>query len=205
MNQGTPEQLPRTTSVPGPQDSSTLEVGVSRIQDLFEPFDRAPLEYRRLSSHLTHYLSERFDAMPRNSRLALRISLPSDAMPHEAAIRSAFRRHFERTAIESRVQLRRHFGRGLRMLLVALASAILLAGVMRVIAEATESRVIDNIVRVLSIMVWVLLWRPIETLLHDWRPIRSKGLFCQRLASIEVACNSTRTPDTIVAAQESRT
>jgi len=193
------EQRSRTTSVPPAQDSSALEVGIGRIQDIFEPLDRAPLEHRRLSSQLTQYLCERFDAMPRGSRLALRISLPSEAMPHEAAIRSAFRHHFERTASEARVELRRHFGTGFRMLLVALASAIGIVFLMSLIADAADSRVINNIVRVLSITVWVVMWRPIETLLHDWRPIQRKALFNQRLATIEVACETTQRPDALTA------
>jgi len=202
MSQATSPQSPRTTSVPDEQVAATLEVGVSRLQDMFEPFDRAPLERRHLSSHLTQYLSERFDAMPPDSRLGLRISLPAEAMAHEAAIREAFRHHFERTAAEAKVELRRHFAKGFRMLLVALACAIGLVVLMRLIADVADSRVISKIVSILSIVVWVLVWRPIETLLHDWRPIRSKRLFNQRLASIEVACSSTRTPDPLAAAPQ---
>ncbi len=199
MSQGTTAQSPRTTSVPSAKDAATLEVGVTRIQDLFETFDRAPLEHRRLSSDLTQYLCERFDAMPRNSRLCLRINLPPEAMAHESSIRSAFRSHFERTAVESTLQLRRHFARGFRMLLVALVCAVGLVVLMRLIAEIAHSRVIDNVVSILSIVVWVLVWRPIESLLHDWRPIRGKAMFNQRLATIEVACDTTRTPDALSA------
>ena len=72
------------------------------------------------------------------------------------------------------------------MFLTGVVVAVALVGAAQFLAEISELRVVRTVATGISIVVWVILWRPAETLIYDWRPLRDARVRCERLAAGEI-------------------
>lgn len=72
------------------------------------------------------------------------------------------------------------------MLLGAMGVALLLVVISQFIAEVSELRIARTIANGMGILIWVTLWRPVEALAYDWRPMKESLRLCDRLAHAEV-------------------
>jgi hypothetical protein len=127
--------------------------------------------------------------LARDTTLAVVVDLDREAgLPDEAAVlRDAIHEFFSQRAQAHRRRLRELFRVGRTSLvigLVALASAValgdFLAGLMK------GSRIGEIVRESFTIGGWVSMWRPLETFLYDWRPIRDEARLYDRLAAIPV-------------------
>lgn len=72
------------------------------------------------------------------------------------------------------------------MLFGALGVALVLVVVSQFIAEVSELRVVRTLANGMSIVIWVTLWRPVESLVYDWRPDKESLRLCDRLTNARV-------------------
>ena len=77
------------------------------------------------------------------------------------------------------------------MLLKGILFALFLVLMMNTIAAVSGSVVLNKIAGIMSIMVWVVLWGPLDSLIYHWHPIRERLQMFERLATIEVECQTT--------------
>jgi hypothetical protein len=165
-----------------------IDLRVDSFDALFHPHDPDPFAERALAPMVDAYLREEIAEVPRRERVCVRIAMPRACLAREADIRAAFRHHFGRSVHVARRRLREHFAHGAVVLLIALVCAALLLGVAHVIANFTGSRILDTMARWLTVVMWVVLWRPTEILLHDWWPIRHDRVLAERLRDVEITC-----------------
>ncbi|TVQ63766.1 MAG: hypothetical protein EA379_03365 [Phycisphaerales bacterium] len=155
---------------------------------LFDAYDPAPLRERRISEEANAFVAQRARNAPKQAPLRVRVLLPS----HDAAccddVQTAFQQHFARCEQEQRVMMRSLFREGAAMAIEGIAVALVLVTVARLLAGSFESVMVEKIANGLSLIVWVILWRPADMLIYDWVPIRKDRRLYARLAAAPVDC-----------------
>ncbi|MGP1346757.1 MAG: hypothetical protein ACTS3F_08850 [Phycisphaerales bacterium] len=161
---------------------------IGSLDDLFQPFDPAPMHQRALSAEVDAYVLDRIDLSPPSDHIALRVLLPASESACCDAVQSAFRDHFARGAIRLQRALQKHFATGRRTLAGAVILALVLILLSQTVAGLSDIRIIQTIANGIAIVVWVTLWRPLEFLLYDWRGMDRQFKTYRRLAKADVRC-----------------
>lgn len=164
----------------------TIEVQVRQVEDLFQPFDPAPMHSRRVAHEADAFITERAEEIPQSNPIRLTIRLPVGESRCCDAVQQAFRKHFSSAASKRKIMLRQHFTFAWRTFFFAVLAAVLLVYLSQYIASVSELVVMNKIANGLSIAVWVVLWRPFEMLIHDWRPLGREYRLYRRLEKIQV-------------------
>jgi len=168
--------------------TSTIELQVDKIGQLFETLDPMPFRERDLDRNAEEFIVSWARELPARAPIRILVHMPAaEAGPDHArmlqeAISGYFRYRAESTA-RSLSELFRIGRYSLLVGLVVLASCVT-AGelIARVFAAPFGTLVKEGLI----ILGWVANWRPIEIFLYDWWPIvRHRNLFT-RLATAEV-------------------
>ncbi|MFO0874165.1 MAG: hypothetical protein U0575_09360 [Phycisphaerales bacterium] len=163
-----------------------VDLKVGDLDQLFEPLDPAPMERRRLGRDVDRYIREAFVAAPGQESLELAITCPARSAPDGERAAEAVRRHYVGAATDSRHRLRSHLLAGTWQMLIGLVLIALLIGLARTIAGFSQSKALATIADGITIVIWVILWRPTEMLLFDWYAILRESRMLERLASVRV-------------------
>lgn len=163
-----------------------IEILVRQVDELFQSFDPAPMHDRRVSHEADAYITERAAEMPHTHPFRLTIRLPAGESRCCDAVQQAFRKHFSSAADKRKAMLREHFSVAWRTFFFAVLAAVALVYLSQYIAGVSETAVMNKIANGLSIAVWVVLWRPFEMLIHDWRPLGREHRLYRRLEGIQV-------------------
>lgn len=181
-----PDDRPPTRIAPGSVSTDWIEMQVRRVDDLFQAFDPAPMRERRIAREADAYVRDRAEELKGHNTIMLSICLPEGESGCCHAVQDAFRTHFAHAAREHRSLLRDHFRIAWQTFFVAVVIAVALVYLSQSIADIAETALMNKIANGLSIAVWVVLWRPFEMLIHDWRPIDREYRLYRRLAGIGV-------------------
>ncbi len=177
---------PRVEGSPAASSSGRIEIRVQHVDDLFQSFDPAPMEERRIAVEADAYISERAAELSDAHPFRLLIQLPAGESHCSDAVQRAFRTHFATAAKIRKSMIRQHFRASWRTFFMAVLAAIMLVTLSQAIAAASEAALMNKFANGLSIAVWVVLWRPFEMLIHDWRPMDREYRLYRRLEGIEV-------------------
>lgn len=163
-----------------------IEVRVATIEQLFDNRDPAPFRKRDLDPDLVEYLIAAAHDVARADRLRLQfwIEEPCPAGAVEDGVRSHVGYELERANRRRREQVRV----GWVGLTIATVAIIALVGLAQLVGGAVAGPVGAGLREALLISGWVLMWRPVELLVHDgipWRRER-RALRALRDAAIEV-------------------
>jgi hypothetical protein len=175
-----PEVTPRR------QAAERIEIQVRQVDDLFQPFDPAPMQERRVAVEADAYISERAAELGEAHPLRLTIRLPEGEGHCIEAVQQAFRRHFGQAASKRKSMLRNHFRIAWQKFFIAIVIAVVLVYLSQYIADIAQTALLNKISSGLSIAVWVVLWRPFEMIIHDWHPLDREYRLYRRLEGIEV-------------------
>lgn len=169
--------------------TSTIEVRIPAVVRLFNSLDPSPFVERDLDDEAEAYIVGWARELPRSAPIRLVIYLP----PAEAkraiddGVEAALKNYFGLRADAVRRDLRDLFRQGwvflaigLPVLGVCLISSQIVA---RTLGPGPLSRILEES---LIIVGWVANWRPIETFLYDWWPLRRRINLYQRLADADV-------------------
>lgn len=74
------------------------------------------------------------------------------------------------------------------MLLKGVCFALVLIGIANLVAQIADTILVSKIVSGLSLIVWVSLWKPVDMLLYEWRPIMDEVKLHDRLDGCDVTC-----------------
>lgn len=158
---------------------SCIDVDVPGADRLFDLRDPAPFRERDLDGALVEYLrgaSEDLLSRPK-LRVVFWLRTPSEARE----IETAYRAHFEYELERARRQRRRHVRAGLVALALATAIAVVLLSAAGLVQDAIGGGLGAALREGLVVSCWVLLWRPIDTLLYDGIPFRREQRVLGRL------------------------
>lgn len=173
-----------------------IKLRLSRIDQLFNSLDPSPFHERDLDTDAEEYVVAWARELPAGAALRIRIELPAEELRRAQArgVETALRNYFgyradliERDRRELFRLGRLYLAVGLIVLMLCLLASQLLrtsfAGnpFMRVVEES------------LLILGWVANWKPLETFLYDWWPIRRRLKLYRRLAAAptELAAEAT--------------
>jgi hypothetical protein len=179
----------RSAGDPIPPDCELIEVRVAELRQLFNAMDPSPFHERDLDPNAEEFIVGWAREAPREAGLALLVHLDRSAgrADEAAVLRGAVAEFFAQRAEASRQRLSQLLRIGRKSLLIGLgflAAAVILGDL---IATAMERRRVGELIRE-SLMIggWVAMWRPLETFLYGWWPIRAEIRLYRRLSEMPV-------------------
>jgi hypothetical protein len=184
--QAMPEQ---SAGDPIPAKCAVIRVHVTELRQLFNSIDPSPFRSRDLDPKAEEFIVGWAKDFGRAPHLALEVSIDRSAgLPEEAAVlRDAIHEFFRQRALGQWQRLREVLRVGRTSLvigLVVLTSAVAIGNFLRSLLKAGD---VGQILReTLFIGGWVSMWRPLETFLYDWWPIREEARLSDRLAAMPV-------------------
>ena len=168
---------------PSEPPAHTIELRLTRLQQLFNSLDPSPFQDRDLDQDAEDYIVESADEFRLQDKLRLIIHLPADQAQGEdgSRIEQALHNYFSYRHAECQRRLRFFFRDGRNALLVGLVF-LLVCTVLRELALRWGHGVVAEIVdEGLLLLGWVAMWRPLEIFLYDWRPIWRR---CRLMAKV---------------------
>ena len=173
----------------GEENTSTVEIQVEEIGQLFNMLDPFPFRERDLDKDAEEYIVSWAREFPRNHDLRILVHMPKAEAESPAArdLAQALARYFQYRAETTSRDLRELFRIGRRSLAIGLAVLALCVIAGRVAVRAWgEGELGSFLSESLLLLGWVSNWRPIEIFLHDWWPIARRRDLYHRPAAAKV-------------------
>jgi len=170
-----------------------IDITVRQARQLFDSRDPSPFRERDLDERAVEYLLGSAREIPPTRPLAIVVTLtePLDSSLTGDVLVEAVRAHFTYQLAQTNRQLREHWRRGRGFLAVgvtALAGFLTLAELARNLPGGAAREILRE---GLVITGWVAMWRPLEVLLYDWRPLVDERRQIQRLLDAPVDVRHT--------------
>jgi len=169
-----------------------IELRICELSQLFNAIDPSPFRERDLDQNAEAFIVGWAREMPRKARLAMLVYLDRPVTPDESVeVRDAVRAFFSHRANCTRQRLRQLLRIGRMNLLVGIMLLAASIGLGSLLANTLPGRPIAEILRE-SFLIggWVAMWRPLETFLYDWWPIRAEAALFDRLSAMPVRVKS---------------
>jgi len=175
-------------------DARLIEIGLKSISQLFNSLDPSPFHQKDLDADAEDYIVGAAREIPPHAPLKLVLFLPPDhfEQPGTADLERSIQNYFEYRRVMAARDLRYLFRLGRRSLAIGIAflAACL---TLRQLAPVVLPPPFDHVAAEgLLITGWVAMWRPIQTFLYDWWPLRSTVRVYAKLAAAPVEAR----PDT---------
>lgn len=174
-------------------DAHIIEIGLKSLTQLFNSLDPSPFHEKDLDADAEDYIVGAAREISPHAPLKLVFFLPPDhfEQPGTADIERSIHNYFEYRREMAARDLRYMFrlGRTSSMVGIAfLATCVML----RQLALAVLAPPLDHIAAEgLLIAGWVAMWRPIQTFLYDWWPLRATVRIYAKLATAPIEIRST--------------
>ncbi|MBL9147117.1 MAG: hypothetical protein JNM94_00335 [Phycisphaerae bacterium] len=167
-----------------------VELRVRTLDELFHPLDPSPIARRDLSETAADYLYTELRDVSGDFGVRVVVHLPDAEMAHADAVVAAIRRHFAWSAVATRQAMHRLRRLGLLSLAIGLLAVAGLIGVAQLLVRSYERTFVSTLAESITIIAWVILWRPVEVLLFDWWPLRTDIALYERLAALDIECRA---------------
>jgi hypothetical protein len=165
-----------------------IQVHVGELRQLFNSIDPSPFRERDLDPNAEIFILAWARDASRATAFELHVHTDQTVTPAVAAeAQTAVQSFFRQRAIVTRSRLRQTFRVGRTSLLIgviAIAVSIAAGGFVEDLFEG--QRWAEILRESLIIGGWVAMWRPLETFLYDWWPIRDEARLFDRLAAMPV-------------------
>ena len=174
--------------------SATIEVRISRIEQLFNSFDPSPFDDRDLDGDAEQHIAGWARELPKDAPIRILLHMPPDEARRatERGLGLALTHYFATRAEWIDRDRRELFRLGWRYLgigLVVLSGCLLLSQLLpNLIGTSPATRILQE---GLIILGWVANWKPIETFLYDWWPLKRRADLYRRIAAAQVTILAT--------------
>ncbi len=173
-------------TLPSPASSpSLIELRLVNVGQLFNTMDPSPFHERDLDHDAEEFIvgwAREHDSL---SQLKIRIVLPGPAEPSMSAkVAESIRHYFDYRAKMTRRDLQELFREGRVSLVIGLAFLAVTMALRSLVPHGEGSSAWFR--EGLNICGWVGLWKPIDTMLYRWWPLRRQGRLQTRLSKAEV-------------------
>jgi hypothetical protein len=163
-----------------------IQVRVASVENIFNPMDPTPLEERSLNQEVADWIEEWAEDLDKDEPITLEILVADNRLSgREDAIVAGIHNHFEYREWQSGRQLSKLWREGRISLVIGIAAIASLNGAARIIGD-TKNPFLEVLHEGLLVVGWVSMWKPMETFLYEWWPIRRERRACRRLAEAEV-------------------
>ncbi len=167
-----------------------IEIRVGELKQLFNSIDPSPFREKDLDPAAEEFIVEWAREAHRSAELELVIHTdrPADAASGPAQIADAVHEFFSARAKATRSKLRVTFRNGRISLLIGIVCLTVSVGAGTLVEGWLAGMQAAGLVREsLLIGGWVAMWRPLETFLYDWWPIRAEARLYDRLSKMPVS------------------
>jgi hypothetical protein len=175
-----------------------IEISLRNIKQLFNSMDPSPFLERDLDQDAEEFLVGWALEHVRNRPLQLTLHLQEwpQELNSQQQVREAVRNYFAYRKRQSDMNLRELLRQGRVSLLVGLSFltiCLLLSDYLSTHAQGTFAGIVQES---LSIGGWVAMWRPLQTYLYDWWPIRHRSRTYEWMSRMNVVLEHVKTSTT---------
>lgn len=175
----------------------TLDLSVRELPQLFNSLDPTPFLNKDLDRDCEAYIENWALQLPDNSHLHLTIHVEQATSLEQASelVADALHNFYAYKVELVRGQLRQLLRQGRTNLAIGIAFLALCL----ILAELIDTLIAGHPARIaretLTIIGWVALWRPAQTFLYDWWPVRNRIRVFENLRFARVTvCRAGDTP-----------
>lgn len=169
-----------------PPKFGNIEISLTKLAQLFNSLDPSPFHERDLDDDAADYIVGSAEEAPHSHPSALVIILPPDQLSEARAVPEAIHNYFAYRELQERRRLRTLYRDGRFTLVTGLAFLFCCVGIRELVfsfGSGTASQILGEGALILG---WVAMWRPLETFLYDWVPIRRRCQLYALLAKLPV-------------------
>lgn len=165
-----------------------MEISLRNVAQLFNSMDPAPFYERDLDTHAEQFLVSWAQEFPAGTELELLVHLRDEAPAADTAqwIRSGLQHYFAERERLTSAQLQLLLQQGRTSLMVGLgflAVCLSLGGLLKGTAPGSLGHLAYES---LTIAGWVAMWKPLQTYLYDWWPVKQQIGLYRRLQAMSV-------------------
>jgi hypothetical protein len=176
-------------SDPIPAGCELIEIHVGELSQLFNSIDPSPFREKDLDPAAEEFILGWARDTHRDAPFALRVYVdrPSDRPGDESTLRQAVKEFFRQRALETRRRLRQLFRHGRISLVIGVVCLAASVALGDAVERLWAGHGLGTMLRE-SVLIggWVAMWRPLETFLYDWWPIRAEAKIFDRLSAMPV-------------------
>jgi hypothetical protein len=176
-------------SAAGAEGHGRMQIQLRSIQQLFNSLDPSPFSERDLEPGAESYLVGWAQELPHDAPLTLALYLrewPALQDPQQR-VSAAIHHYFADRAQRRQAEIREHLRQGRFNLLIGIGFLILCLIVAELLGNASQRGLLGNFLYDgLTIVGWVVMWRPLETFLFDYWHWRRQARLYRRLAAMPV-------------------
>lgn len=166
-------------------EAGRIEVRIRELSQLFNSLDPSPFHERDLDDDAEEYIVGWARELPPDLPICIAIHLPEEEAhkARERGLETAISNYFSERASALDRDLRELFRVGWRYLSIGVPVLIVCLIASQLARASTGSGpVVRAFEESLIIVGWVANWKPIETFLYDWWPIKRRRDLYLRLA-----------------------
>ena len=164
-----------------------IEVSIHDVKQLFNSMDPSPFHERDLDDDADAYIVSWAREYAINAPVKLRVHLEEwPAGDPAEMIADAVHHHYENSAALAALEMRRVMREGRATLAIGLLFLAICLGASRAITLRSRAEWATYLTEGLLIVGWVAMWRPLQTYLYDWWPVRLKRLIYTKLSAMPV-------------------
>ncbi len=166
----------------------TIELRLSRLQQLFNSFDPSPFHEKDLDWEAEEYIVGSANESPLPRPVRLIVHLPAEQLPRAETLglEKAVQNYFAYRRTEARRRMRFQFREGRAALAIGLAFLVACMSIRQLTFLIPGDAVARVLQEGLLILGWVAMWRPLQIFLYDWWPIRHQVRLHDKLARMPV-------------------
>lgn len=175
-------------------DESIIEVRITRIEQLFNSFDPSPFDERDLDKDAEEHITGWARELPKNTRIRIVVYLPLQEAQRAAEkdLGLALTNYFRVRAEWLYRDIRELFRVGWGYFFIGFFVLITCLGASHVIPRLIGQGALATIIKEsLIILGWVANWKPLETFLYDWLPLRRKAKLYDHISEAIVEIKSS--------------
>lgn len=166
-----------------------VEMALAKIEQLFNTLDPSPFHEKDMDADAEEYIYEAVEEISLAKPVRVVIYLPPESVSpgKRQVVQEAVHHYFEYRAKIVRRQLNHAFWQGRMSLAIGVAFLFVCIGLNRLLEHHDSSAFWSYFLREgLLISGWVAMWKPIQSFLYDWWPIRHKMLTYRKISNMEV-------------------
>lgn len=184
-----------------------MELNLKTPHQLFDERDPAPFRERDLDDDAAHYILSYYRELPSRPKpkLSLYFTSMGEFEGQPGVIAKAIRGYFEYESVSKRRDLRFMFNEAFVSLMIGLSFLLVCTYISFVVNSRFDGYWPTFAHEGLLLMGWYAMWKPINTFLYEWWPLRETIEMLDDLSDIEIdiKLNEVRRP--FVAASEVET
>ena len=169
--------------------AGVIEVRIRELAQIFNSLDPSPFHERDLDDDAEEYIVGWARELPADAPLSIVVHLPEDEArkAEERGLKAALANYFAERASMQQRDLNELFRVGRRYLSIGVPVLVIcLVASQLARARLGSGPIASAIAESLILVGWVANWKPIETFLYDWWPLKRRRDLYRRLAKAVV-------------------